>query len=440
MAKLRKSLESNLHLDEKLKIIGELLTFSIILRIFATKIEADKREDMEESCQTRRMFGHDYAIQGTYEVTMAVVGRQPVFGEIVGTTKAGGEAPHLNPSPLGLAVINDEIPKIHHYYPMVAVWQVCLMPDHLHMIVRINAPLPPGKHLGIIIGAFKGGISRAWWRLRGIAEANAPATVANNTVGAPAASTGAPVASTGAPAASTGAPVAINTLAPVSGALAPEKPRSSAPEKPPRPSLFEPNYNDHILMRDGQLENWKRYLRDNPRRLMMRREYPNLFQRALCITIDGIRYSAFGNMLLLRQPEKHQVFFHRKTDGIPTEQTAFWKEERQRLISAAKSGDVLVNPGISECEKRIKNITLQQALRLIHVQSEPIGRYWKPERSRFEACAAGTLLILAPWPEDLPSFTTAYARFHYLNHLAETICAIDYTNHVAVQGLLSKPM
>ena len=401
MAKLRKSLESNLLLDEKLKIIGELLTFSIILRIFATKIEADKREDMEESCQTRRMFGHDYAIQGTYEVTMAVVGRQPVFGEIVGTTKAGGEAPHLKPSALGQAVISDEIPKIHHYYPMVAVWQVCLMPDHLHMIVRINAPLPPGKHLGIIIGAFKGGISRAWWRLTGIAEANAPATVAN-------------------------------TGAPVSGAL--------APEKQPRPSLFEPNYNDHILMRDGQLENWKRYLRDNPRRLMMRREYPNLFQRALCITIDGIRYSAFGNMLLLRQPEKHQVFFHRKTDGIPTEQTAFWKEERQRLISAAKSGDVLVTPGISECEKRIKNIALQQALRLIHVQSDPIGRYWKPERSRFEACAAGTLLIMAPWPEDLPSFTTAYARFHYLNRLAETICAISYTNHVAVQGLLSKPM
>ena len=96
---------------------------------------------------------------------MVVAGRLPVFGEIVGSTKTGGETPHLKPSPLGLAVLNNEIPKIHHYYPMVAVWQVCLMPDHLHMIVRINAPLPEGKHLGIIIGAFKGGVSRAWWRL-----------------------------------------------------------------------------------------------------------------------------------------------------------------------------------------------------------------------------------------------------------------------------------
>lgn len=353
-------------------------------------------EEMEKGCQTRRMFGHNYAIPGTYEVTMVVAGRRPVFGEIVGTTKTGGEAPHLKPSALGQAVLNEEIPKIHHYYPMVNVWQVSLMPDHLHMIVRINAPLPVGKHLGIIIGAFKGGVSRAWLRLLEGAEACASATGARHS----------------------GATT-------VSGASASEK----------RPSLFEPNYNDHILMRDGQLENWKHYLRDNPRRLMMRREYPDLFQRALCISIDGIRYSAFGNMLLLRQPEKHQVFFHRRTDGKPTEQTEVWTTGRQRLISAAMSGDVLVTPGISECEKRIKNMALQQGLRLIHVQSEPIGEYWKPELSRFEACAAGTLLILAPWPEDLPSFASDYDRFHFLNRLAEAVCTIGHSNHVAVQGM-----
>ena len=251
------------------------------------------------------MYGHDYAVPGTYEVTMVVAGRLPVFGEIVGTTKAGGEKPRLKPSALGQAVLDNEIPKIHHYYPEVDVWQVCLMPDHLHMIIRY----------------------------------------------------------------------------------------------------------------------------------MMRREYPDLFQRVLCVTIGGTRYSAFGNMLLLRQPEKHQVMFHRYTDGIPTEQTAFWETERQRLTGAAQSGDVLVNPGVSECEKRIKHIALEERLRMIHVQSEPIGRYWKPERSRFEACASGSLLILAPWAEDMPAFASAYARFHYLNRLAERICAISHATDVTVQGL-----
>jgi len=155
----------------------------------------------------------------------------------------------------------------------------------------------------------------------------------------------------------------------------------------------------------------------------------------LCITIGGVRYSAFGNMLLLRQPEKHQVFFHRLTNGVPTEDTDFWKTESHRLISAANSGDVLVTPGISECEKRIKNMALEQQLRLIHLQAAPIGRYWKPEGSRFEACARGSLLVLAPWPEDLPAFASDYERFHYLNHLAGTVCAIGHTTGVAVQGL-----
>lgn len=331
---------------------------------------------MTESKQTRRMHGHDYAVPGTYEVTLVVADRKPVFGEIVGSTKAGGEEPHLKPSALGQAVLDNEIPKIRKIYPMVDIWQVCLMPDHIHMIVRINQPLPEGKHLGIIIGAFKGGISRAWW-------ATVPAASAAGS----------------------------------------------------RPPLFEPNYNDHILIRDGQLENWKRYLRDNPRRLVMRREYPDLFQHALSITIGGVRYSAFGNMLLLRQPEKHQVFFHRKTDGLPTENTDLWKKESHRLISAAESGDVLVTPGISECEKRIKNMALEQKLRLIHIQTEPIGQYWKPERSRFEACAFGTLLILSPWSEDMPAFESNYERFHYLNHLTETVCAISHTTAVSVQGL-----
>ena len=95
---------------------------------------------MKESCQTRRMYGHDYAACGTYEVTIVVADRLPVFGEIVGSTKVGGETPHLKPSVLGQTVLDAEIPKIHHYYPMVDVWQVCLMPDHLHMIVRINRP------------------------------------------------------------------------------------------------------------------------------------------------------------------------------------------------------------------------------------------------------------------------------------------------------------
>ena len=80
-------------------------------------------------------------------------------------------------------------------------------------------------------------------------------------------------------------------------------------------------------------------------------------------------------------------------------------------------------------------MALKQGMRLIHLQTEPIGRYWKPERSRFDACAHGSLLILAPWPDDMPAFTGDYDRFHFLNRLAETICGVSHNTDVAVRGL-----
>ena len=50
-------------------------------------------------------------------------------------------------------------------------------------------------------------------------------------------------------------------------------------------------------------------------------------------------------------------------------------------------------------------------------------------------CTHGSLLILAPWPENMPTFTSDYDRFHYLNRLAETICAISHETNVAVKDL-----
>ena len=43
---------------------------------------------------------------------------------------------------------------------------------------------------------------------------------------------------------------------------------------------------------------------------------------------------------------------------------------------------------------------IDEGLPVIHLQKEPIGRYWKPERRRFEACARGNLLVLSPWGLD----------------------------------------
>ena len=77
----------------------------------------------------------------------------------------------------------------------------------------------------------------------------------------------------------------------------------------------------------------------------------------------------------------------------------------------------------------MKNECLEKGYPLIHLQKEPIGSYWKPERRRFEACLQGNLLILAPWNIEALGEVSGvpadsdYSRFHNLNSLAAEICA-----------------
>ena len=68
--------------------------------------------------------------------------------------------------------------------------------------------------------------------------------------------------------------------------------------------LFARGYNDRLLLRAGQLEAWLRYLEDNPRRLLMKREYPDLFRVQRNVEAAGTTLSAIGNRFLLSHPFK----------------------------------------------------------------------------------------------------------------------------------------
>lgn len=186
--------------------------------------------------------------------------------------------------------------------------------------------------------------------------------------------------------------------------------------------LFERGYHDRIINKPGMLENIKRYMEENPLRARIRQECPHLMERQLHLWIAGREYAAFGNLFLLKYPIKEQVLFHRKDPqtGKPTETTEAYRQERARLLRMAEEGTVLVTPGISKGEHLVVNDALDAHLPLILLQKEPIGEYWKPSQHRFYACAAGHLLILAPWLDDVQS---DYTRFHQLNDFAREICS-----------------
>ncbi len=369
--------------------------------------------------QHRRSYWHDYRQRGLYMVTMVIDGRKRLFGNIAG--RANGrpgtdEAPHVMLSALGRCVLEEEVPKIHRYYPEVEVWRVAIMPDHIHLLLMVRETLRDGKHLGMVVRGFKTGCSRAWWRLQDEAAlgGKAPSTTAGKEAPSTAAGKEPPGAAAGkeAPGTATGGNAPGAALVPKASPLGKEQ---------LRPVLFEKGYHDRIINRPGMLENIKRYMQENPLRARIREECPKLMERQLHLWIGGREYAAFGNLFLLKFPIKEQVFFHRRDPrtGQPTEQTDDYQREHDRLLRLAEEGTVLVTPGISKGESLVVSDALDARLPLILLQKEPISEYWKPPQRRFYACAAGHLLILSPWVVD---GTSDYSRFHQLNAYAREIC------------------
>lgn len=352
----------------------------------------------------RRAHFHDYSRPGVYMLTLVTEGRQRLFGSIVGHTRGqrGTEDyPHLQCSALGTTILQEEIVKISYYYKEVEVMKVALMPDHIHLLVNVKAKLPEGKHLGNIVRGFKTGCTRAWWKLQdeasegqrkgeGQPSGERPSGKAQGTMGA-------------------------------KGTVPEASPSgSNGRQQQQRPVLFQSGYHDRIIIRDGMLENICRYMDENPFRARLREECPNLMQRRLHLWIHDREYAAFGNLFLLKDPNKLQVFFHRKNkQGIPTHLTPEYAKEKEGLLQRAEEGAVLVTPGISKGEQGVVDAALTGHLPLILLQKEPITEYWKPPQRRFYACAAGRLLILSPWKLDCDS---DYARFHTLNDMAHDIC------------------
>lgn len=349
----------------------------------------------------RRAHFHDYNRPGVYMITMVTEGRQQLFGQIVGHTrgqKGTEEYPHLLCSVLGERILREEIAKITRFYNIVEVMKVALMPDHIHLLLNVKGKLAEGKHLGAVVRGFKTGCTRAWWRWqdeqagRTGGETGRPSGDAPGTVGG-----------------------TVPEVSPSGGSKSP-----SDGNKGWRPVLFEAGYHDRIIIRDGMLENICRYMDENPFRARLREERPNLMQRRLHLWIHDREYAAFGNLFLLKNPDKLQVFFLRKNkQGVPTHLTPEYAQDKEKLLKRAEEGAVLVTPGISKGEKGVVDVALDDHLPLILLQKEPITEYWKPSQERFYACAAGRLLILAPWQMEGDS---NHARFHSLNDLARDIC------------------
>lgn len=177
------------------------------------------------------------------------------------------------------------------------------------------------------------------------------------------------------------------------------------------PGIFAKGFNDQILKHSRSLDTLYRYIRENPRRLAVRRTLPEFFRRVNAQRIGNGSYQAYGNSQLLDCPFKKQVIVHR-ADSPETRQ----RKLEQWLYTAANGG-VLVSPFISPAEKEVRFRAEKGAGRFILIINEPMENRYKPTGHEFELCEAGRLLIVsANLPGEL-SRQTCLA----MNALAQSI-------------------
>ena len=347
----------------------------------------------------RRSPWHDYRERGTYMLTLVVEGRKPLLGRLViepneelQVTKTA----RVELTALGKAIRDEEIRKIEEHYSMVEVWKLCIMPDHIHMIVRVKDNLPEGKHLGQVIWGFKVGCTKAWWRLM---PSEKP--LGTETAPVPAGSPAAPV------------PAASSSSIVPAGSPAAIVPAGSPAGK--NPSLFEPGYNDKILLREGQLSNWKRYLDDNPRRLAIKRLHPDFFTVIHQAVIVGRKCQMVGNRFLLDIPQKMAVIVH---SAYTDEEYTDW---RRKWLACGEAGGVLISAAIATREKEVMREAMDRGYNIILLRENGFPPLYKPSGESFTVCSEGRLLQISPWEFHMERKTISREQCLILNRMAEEI-------------------
>ena len=366
----------------------------------------------------RRRVGHDYRERRLYMITMTVEGRRPLFGRLAGEAAGAPEAAEarVELTPLGQRV-QEEWFAVTAHHPEVTAVSLQLMPDHLHGILFVEQAMQ--EHLGAIIRGFKTSTNKAYRQLVLGQEAEAAAPPPHSQQAAPAASLSAPVPSVGC------------------AAAVPQRKRDRSHESREHGLLWSPGYNDHILSNQGELDRWRHYLADNPRRFFLRRQFPDLFRVSFGLRIGPFFCSAVGNRFLLGYPQRKQVQCS----------THFYEEDIQKAVAgymaAARGGAVLVSPAISEGEKRTMRTAFDARLPLILITADGLGSYSKPGGAFFDACAEGRLLILSPFEHTNRKVKLTRQMCMQMNELARIIAEAaappPHSQQAAPAAALSAP-
>ena len=303
---------------------------------------------------TRRKRNHDYYAACNYHIILKKAEGSEAFSQIVGDAK-------ITPGLHGCADVKWSplgraiADTIHHFpkdFPAISMYAYCVMPDHVHISLRVKERSK--YHLGYYISHFKARIGKTYSQKIG---------------------------------------------------------REISSD-----DIFQENYTDKPLYSNRSLDALRTYIRLNPHRLAMRRQYPEFFQRVRRLKIGEQEYEAYGNLFHFRNPDKSAVKISRSfTEEEKAGKKARWLED-------AAAGTVLVSPFISKEEKAIRAEVEALGASIILITHEAFPERFKPSAHDFALCSSGRLLIISL---GLPAKTDLTRNIcQCMNALAEEIAKL----------------
>ena len=423
------------------------LPFSSVISYLCTQIAKrhgpQSRQDMtEEERWHWQESGTAWRGIGVYHVTLTVPSREPLLGRLV-IPDGDPALARIERTALGNAVV-DELYVMCRHYPEVRILQFCLMPDHLHAVVYVTK----------VMKASIRSVVRGYWQ--GVKKLGRAYSQRMEDGGHGAVSASVSASASGASSVS----ASVSGTSSVSAEL-----NSATMDKGgggfPFPVFTERPFI-RPLSRRGQLQTMIHYVQMNPQRLATKRMKPGFFRVQKDIVIGNRKYDAVGNVALLTQYPDGGAIQHsdggamqrpdgglvQRPDGGLVQHSdsgamrrydvvhvrsvmvkAAERGERQALrdymnsrVLMARKGTVMVSPFISMQERQVMEVLLKEQRPVVLLTGDGFREYYKPADYLFEACAAGRLLILSPWPYDGGKRHLSRADCVALNGMAEEIC------------------
>lgn len=330
-----------------------------------------------------QQYGSAWRGIGIYHMILVVPSRDPLLGKLVIPDDDPMQA-YVERSELGKAVIHD-LAQISQRHPEIKLLQYCLMPNHLHAILHVTAPMSQGI-LAVV---------RGFWQ--GVKKLSLDPTTHKVSF------------------------ISRDTIRdPQVSSVCQDSIRLQFPIFTEKPFL-------RPMSTHGQLQSMIRYVQMNPARLATKRLKPGFFCVQHNVEINGRIYDAVGNIGVLMEQFRKPVHVRSMWVKDATEHgyDQPLKDYKAACLDAASKGTVMVSPFISRDEQEVLHALLHDNRYIIYLSDNGFGNYFKPSDLLFDAVASGRLLILSPWTHDPDKRTITRAECVALNAMAEEICAAN---------------